>query len=125
MWIINIVSLLESKNNRIELVKVKSHSNDKWNDRADIFAKKRATCERTIRTEKIKCNKIEYYLEWKNRKVDIPTKLLCKIVTNARIEASWRETNPIWTLELETENTQYNWSSFWKKMNSVNLQKRP
>jgi hypothetical protein len=42
---------------------------------------------------------------------------LCKIIANARIGASWRETNPIKALEPETENTLHNWTSFWKEMN--------
>ncbi|CAG8678747.1 4471_t:CDS:1, partial [Paraglomus occultum] len=66
---------------------------------------------------KIRCDGIEYHLEWENKKIDIPTRLLCKIITNAKIGANWREMNPIRALEPETENTRHNWSSFWKEMN--------
>src|ERR1043165_9748813 len=117
MWIMNIANLVKSKNNKLEIVKVKSHSEDKWNDKADVLAKKGATCRNIIYAEKIRCDGIEYRLEWENKKIDIPTRLLCKIITNAKIGASWRETNPIRALEPETENTRHNWSSFWKEMN--------
>src|ERR1043165_619794 len=117
MWIMNIANIVKSKNNKLEIVKVKSHSEDKWNDKADVLAKKGATCRNIIYAEKIRCDGIEYRLEWENKKIDIPTRLLCKIITNAKIGASWRETNPIRALEPETENTRHNWSSFWKEMN--------
>src|SRR6185295_6119593 len=117
MWMINIADLIKSKNIRIEIVKVKSHSEDKWNDRADSLAKKGATCKKIINAEKIKCDGIEYQLKWENKKIDIPSQLLCKIIMNAKIGASWRETNPIRALEPETENVLHNWSSFWREMN--------
>ena len=41
MWIMNIMSLIKSKNIRIDIVKVKSHSEDKWNNKADSLAKKK------------------------------------------------------------------------------------
>ena len=74
-------------------------------------------CKDVIYAEKVRCDGIEYQLEWENKKIDIPTRLLCKIIANAKIGASWRETNPIRALEPETENTLYDWSSFWKEMN--------
>ena len=112
LWIMNITSLIKSKNLKIDIIKVKSHSEDKWNDRADSLAKKGATSNNTIYAEKVKCDEMEYYLKWENKRIDIPTRLLCKMIANARIGASWRETNQIRTLEPDTENTLYEWSSF-------------
>ena len=112
MWIMNIMSLIKSKNIRIDIVKVKSHSKDKQNDRADSLAKKGAISKNIIYAEEVKYDEIEYYLKWKNKKIDIPTRLLCKIIANARIGAGWRETNQIRMLEPDTENALYEWSSF-------------
>jgi ribonuclease HI len=95
MWIMNIVGLIKSKNIKIEIIKVKSHSENKWNDRADLLAKKGAKCRNEIYADKVKCDGIEYHLEWENKKIDIPARLLCKIIANAKIGANWRETNPI------------------------------
>src|ERR1043165_5760952 len=58
MWITNITGLIKSKNIKIDIVKVKSHSEDKWNDRADSLAKKGANSKNTIYAEKVKCDKI-------------------------------------------------------------------
>src|ERR1043165_9824237 len=58
MWIMNITGLIKSKNIKIDIVKVKSHSEDKWNDRADSLAKKGANSKNTIYAEKVKCDKI-------------------------------------------------------------------
>ena len=63
MWITNIVNLVKSKNNKLEIVKVKSHSEDKWNDKADFLAKKGATCRNIIYAENIRCDGTEYRLE--------------------------------------------------------------
>src|SRR6185295_6813209 len=102
MWIMNITGLIKSKNIKIDIVKVKSHSEDKWNDRADSLAKKGANSKNTIYAEEVKCDEIEYYVKWENKKIDIPIRLLCKIIANARIGASWRETNQIRILEPDT-----------------------
>jgi hypothetical protein len=60
---------------------------------------------------------MKYYIEWDSKKIDVPIRLLCKIIVNARIGANWRETKPIRLLEPETEQALHNWSSFWKEMN--------
>jgi viroplasmin and RNaseH domain-containing protein len=117
MWILNITELVKKKNANIELIKVKSHSEDRWNDRADFLAKKGANCKEVIQTKKLRCEEIEYQLEWEKKRIDISARLLCKIIANARIGANWRDINSIRTLEPETEHTRHNWSSFWKEMN--------
>jgi len=55
------------KNIQIDLVKVKSHSKDKWNDKADSLEKKGAISRKVVQAEKVSCKEIEYCLEWENR----------------------------------------------------------
>ena len=116
-WIMSIVGLVRSKNIRLEFRKVKSHSEDKWNDRADHLAKKGAKCKEKICTKGIKYDEIEYRLEWENKRTDIPTRLLCKIIAYSKIGAMWRDTNAIRDIEPETDTVVYNWGAFWKEMN--------
>ena len=111
-----IIDVIKTKSIQIELVKVESHSRNKWNDKADSLAKKGAIDRETIQVEKVSCKEIEYCLEWKNKQADIPTRLLCKLVTNARLGAEWRETRAIKNLEPETEAMIYNWTQFWNKL---------
>ena len=82
-----IIDLINTKNIQIELVKVKSHSKNKWNDKADSLAKKRTISKKVIQVEKVSCKEIEYCLEWENRQTDILARLLCKLVMNARLGA--------------------------------------
>jgi ribonuclease HI len=67
IWITKIKNLIKTKNIQIELVKVKSHSKDKWNNKADNLAKKGTMSKRIIQIEKVSCKEIEYCLEWENR----------------------------------------------------------
>src|ERR1043165_4178397 len=69
--------------------------------------------------DEVSCNEIEYCLEWENRRVDIPARLLCKLISNARLGAEWRETRAIKDLEPKTETTIYNWTQFWKKLRAT------
>jgi len=107
-----IIDLINTKNIQIELVKVKSHSKDKWNDKADSLAKKGTINERVIQIEKVSCEEIKYCLEWENKRTDIPARLLCKLITNARLGAEWKETNAIRRLEPKTEITIHDWTQF-------------
>jgi hypothetical protein len=117
--VIKIVDLIKTKNIQIELVKVKSHSKDKWNDKADSLAKKGTTSRKIIYVEEVSCKEIEYCLEWENRRTDIPARLLCKLITNARIGAEWKETRAIKNLEPRTEDTIYNWTYFWNRLKAT------
>jgi ribonuclease HI len=63
MWIKNIIGLTKSKNVKLKFFKVKSHSEDKWNDRADYLAKRGANCKKLIQADKINCDEIGFYLE--------------------------------------------------------------
>src|SRR6185436_6479318 len=119
IWVIKIVDLIKTKNIQIELVKVKSHSKDKWNDKADSLAKKGTTSRKIIYVEEVSCKEIEYCLEWENRQTDIPARLLCKLITNARIGAEWKETKAIKNLEPRTEDTIYNWTYFWNRLKAT------
>src|SRR5260364_53069 len=117
IWIMKIVDLCRNKNLRMALFKVKSHSKDKWNDRADALAKKGVSSKKIIYTEEIRYKEIEFCLKWENKRIDILARLLCKLVINARVGAEWRETRAIKSLEPETEPTSYSWAYFWKIMN--------
>jgi ribonuclease HI len=119
IWIMKIVDLINTKKIQMELIKVKSHSKNKWNNKADSLAKKGTISEKVIQIEKVSCKEIEYCLEWENRRTDIPARLLCKLVTNARLGAEWRETNAIKKLEPKTEITIYDWTQLWKKLKAT------
>jgi hypothetical protein len=66
---------------------VKSHSRNKWNDKADSLAKKGTLSKETICLKEVSCEEVEYCLEWENKRIDIPARLLCKLVINAKIGA--------------------------------------
>jgi ribonuclease HI len=119
IWIMKIKDLVKTKNIQIDLVKVKSHSKDKWNDRADSLAKKGTMSREIVQVEKVSCKEIEYCLEWENRRTDIPARLLCKLVTNAKLGAEWKETRAIKSLEPEAEITIFDWTYFWKRLKTT------
>ena len=67
IWIMKIIDLIKIKNVQIELIKVESHSRNRWNDKADSLAKKGATSRETIQAEKVSYIEIEYCLKWENK----------------------------------------------------------
>src|ERR1043165_141442 len=105
-----------TKNIQIEFFKIKSYSKDRWNDKADSLAKKGATSKRVIQVEEVSCKEIEYCLEWENKRTDIPARLLCKLIMNARLKAEWKETKAIKELEPESDIMIYDWTYFWKRL---------
>jgi len=78
--------------------------------------KKGTISKKIIQANEVSCKEIEYCLEWENRRTDIPARLLCKLVTNIKIGAEWKETRAVKELEPEAEITMYNWTYFWKKL---------
>ena len=60
---VKIADIIQTKKLQVEFTKVKSHSEDKWNDRADKLAKEGLRSKRRIFTEEISCSEIEYRLE--------------------------------------------------------------
>src|ERR1043165_6765053 len=116
IWIMKIIDLINTKKIQIELVKVKSHSKNKWNDKANSLAKIGIRSEKEVQIEEVSCKEIEYCLEWKNKRTDIPARLLCKLITNARLGAEWKETKAIRKLEPRTEIMIYDWTQFWKRL---------
>jgi ribonuclease HI len=63
IWIMKIRELIRTKNIQRKLVKVKSYSKDRWNDKADSLAKKGATSKKIIQVGKVNYEEIEYCLE--------------------------------------------------------------
>jgi ribonuclease HI len=118
LWVLKIIDIVKTKNIQIEWVKVKSHSKNRWNDKADSLAKKGTLSKKIIFPEEVSHEEIEYCLEWENKRIDIPARLLCKIVTNARLGVEWKETIAIKNIEPEEELTIYDWTYFWRRLNS-------
>ena len=58
-----ITDFVKVKKMQIKLTKIKSHSKNKWNDRADYLAKRGANCKEVIQADKINCDGIGFYLE--------------------------------------------------------------
>ena len=118
LWVLKIIDIVKTKNIQIEWVKVKSHSKNRWNDKADSLAKKETLSKKIIFPEEVSHEEIEYCLEWENKRIDIPARLLCKIVTNARLGVEWKETIAIKNIEPEEELMIYDWTYFWRRLNS-------
>ena len=58
-----IIDLINTKKIKIEFVKVKSHSKNKQNNKADSLAKIGIRSKKVIQIEKVSCKEIEYCLE--------------------------------------------------------------
>jgi len=93
--ITNIVDIIRGKKINLELVKVKSHSNDKWNEFADKLAKQGLNRKEEIEIEKIESTRFKFQVSWEEKKIDIPVKLLVKMIYNVKTGTRWKESEAI------------------------------
>ena len=115
IMITNIVDIIRGKKINLELVKVKSHSNDKWNEYADKLAKQGLNRKEEIEIEKIESTRFKFQVSWKEKKIDIPVKLLVKLIYNVKTGMRWKESEAIKKLEPESNDIIYDWTGYWNR----------
>ena len=82
------MDLLKAKKINLELTKVKGHSNNKWNNKADILAKKATTLMQSTNIHADLNTRISFLLFWGNYRVEKVTRLFLK-----KILETWNCTN--------------------------------
>jgi len=113
--LIKIKNIIKTKGIELQLEKIKSHSKDRWNDKADALAKE-GTEERTsIGTAE--CNQwIKCPLRWKQYRVELGTRAFLRKVFNAKNSAKWRKSKTVQEFKQEGSEEKYNWQLFWSTL---------
>src|SRR5690349_1181681 len=111
----SIVELVKIKEIHLELEKIKSHSNNRWNDRADRLAKKGASienCDSIIYNPPLRSN---VTLHWEEVLFEHPAREITKILLDLKTGADWKESKVIQKVEPKEDQTDNNWTYLWKK----------
>ena len=81
----------KAKELELNLTKVKRHSEDFWNDRADNLAKKDLNSDRIIRVDDVNTDKLRALPRWKDNLIDYSIRSFVNITIAIIYEAEWAE----------------------------------
>jgi hypothetical protein len=105
---------------KLELIKVKSHDNNCWNDRADFLAKKGARQGTMVdiipeTNDWLTCN-----LSWKNYAVETRIRSFIKRIQNTQLGAEWKASGTYKSLEREEDSKElFHWQLFWSHLKEL------
>ena len=114
----SIRELVELKEIELELVKVKGHSNSKWNNLADKLAKEGGNIETLDSIIDRPPPNSNMSLCWGHRFVEAPTRQFIKNILDLRTGAEWRHTSAIQKVEPVKKEVEHDWSVLWSKIKS-------
>jgi ribonuclease HI len=122
-----IKEIIKDKELDFQLIKVKGHSGNKWNDAADLIAKQAhenslLNIDRCLDLDNIlKLNDILFYISWNNFTVDRNIRNFNNLVFRYLLDASW-SCNRYWVNTFDYDNIQNNkfeWNALWKYIKSI------
>jgi hypothetical protein len=114
--VVNIEDTIRAKELDLELVKVKGHSDNRWNSRADSIAKKGANIQdrNEIIEEPVLRSNITLF--WEDKVVENLTRDFVKEVLNIRNNADWSCSSAVKKLEPDRKKNEHCWVLLWKKI---------
>ena len=117
--LIKIADLISAKGVNLELKKVKGHSKNKWNDKADALAKKATTLAQLTDIHADLNTRISFPLYWGEFKVEKATRPFLKKIFETWNGTNWRLTESILALEPEANNSRLDWHTYWKRIKKL------
>lgn len=120
LWSI-ILEAVKSKKLKLTLVKVKAHSNDPWNERADKLAKEAASTS-NIKWSLSGTYKIQTIPKWMDTTIDMAPRNFIKEVNKIKVLKEWTELNRIQSLfnKQISDPQSYEWRQLWKNLKKDN-----
>ena len=76
-----IIDCCRTKNIDLELIKVKSHSMNHWNDKADKLAKEGLISDLLLEVQDVTTSSIRVAPTWRNKLIDSPLRTFVNITT--------------------------------------------
>src|SRR5260363_164786 len=114
--LLKILDTKHSKHLKVELIKVKGHSNDYWNDKVDELMKEGQEAPLlTVQNTEVS-SRIRYNIYWQDKLIEMPVRKVIKEIEESRIAADWRMFSvPSWLEEKDHHHT-WAWESLWKRI---------
>ena len=104
----NIRNIIALKNLEIDLVKVKGHSDNKWNNRTDSWAKEEAKIDSLDKIVEKTPQGTSISIYWKKKIIEDPTRKFIKEILDLWIRTEWRFSLAIKKTEPDDKKKLYN-----------------
>ena len=103
-----IIDCCRTKNIDLELIKVKSHSMNHWNNKADKLAKEGLISDLLLEVQDVTTSSIRVVPTWRNKLIDSPLRTFVNITMAMSYECEWADLNNIRLLIGQRSNLQSN-----------------
>jgi ribonuclease HI len=107
----------KAKNITLQLNKVKGHSENLWNDKADKIAKEGLSANKIIRVKDVSTDRIRVLPKWEDKLIDCSIRSFVNITTAITYEVEWSKLSNSKDIASErSENSleeALNWKSTW------------
>ena len=114
----SIKELCDLKEIELDLVKVKGHSDSRWNNRADNLAKEGSSIDNIDSIIDKPPPNSNVSLCWEQTIVKMPTRQFTKDILELKTGVEWRHTIAIQETEPSTEETEHDWLILWSRIRS-------
>ena len=74
---------------KLELIKVKRHSSNIWNDKADHFAKEGLISDLILKAQEVTISKIRIFPIWKEKIIDTALRSFVNLTMTTIYESTW------------------------------------
>ena len=118
-YIGSIIELLDSKNIRLELIKIKGHSGILGNELVDLIAKKACNCEYKIMVNNPQLKNLIYRPTWNGFTIERELRKFTKQIAEAVEQANWSYNRNLRDI-FHSHHNLYNWDITWFLLRKVN-----
>ena len=114
--LLKIIETKQSKNLDLELIKVKGHSENKWNNEADRLAKIGLNAPELYIQNIDKNSRLRYNMFWNKSLIEMPTRKFIKDLEETKIAAEWKVSSIASLLETSEKLQKWDWKNLWKRI---------
>src|SRR6266487_5942904 len=118
-----ITDCCRTKNIDLKLIKVKSHSMNYWNDKADKLEKEGLIFDLLLEVQDVTTSSIRVVLTWRNKLIDSSLRTFINITTVISYECEWANLSNIKPLLGQRSNLQsnreLNWRNTWSTLKKL------
>ena len=107
---------------KLELVKVKGHSSNIWNDKADRLAKEGLISDLILEAQEVTTSKIRIFPIWKEKIIDTALRSFVNLTMTTIYESTWTNLNSIKLVlnqrTMDLSSSDLNWKNIWNMLKS-------
>src|SRR5437868_1049185 len=117
-----ILDCCKTKEIKLELVKVKGHSSNIWNDKADRLAKEGLISDLILEAQEVTTSKIRIFPTWKEKIIDTALRSFVNLTMTTIYESTWANLKSIKPVlnqrTMDPSSSDLNWKNTWNVLKS-------